>query len=292
MTSPPAWDAAAIEASVAKLTATRPAYTSLLGFYGPVFIAQANAARQTHPPAIQVDETLAAIKSEEGFAMIAPAAFTVDTAAAETLLAEIARLAAASGEKLSRVGQALTRVMDQGVMLDDLFAAALGQSDRLSDLAGRMDVAPDMLSLLLYLAMKPSIEAGARQLAERLTGDPKNLRHCPVCGSAPILGELDGEGGQWVHCRWCWHRWPIDRLGCPSCHNRNTESLRYRFSDAEPEYRLNLCDRCKHYLKVVDTRKLARGFYPPLEQVVSLHLDMMAVEDGYTHPMGDVEPAP
>ena len=51
-----------------------------------------------------------------------------------------------------------------------------------------------MLSLLLYLAVKPSVEAGARQLAARLTGSQQNRSSCPVCGSAPIIGELDAEG--------------------------------------------------------------------------------------------------
>jgi FdhE protein len=290
MTSAPTWDAAMIETSVATLTAIRPAYAAILGFYGPVFIAQAKSAQHTCPPAIQVDEALAAMKSEEGFAMIEPTAFEVDTVAAEPLLTQIARIAAASGEQLSRAGQALTRVGNQGLAVADLFTVVLKQRDRLNDIAGQLNVAPDMLSMLLYLAIKPSIEAGARQLAERLTGDPKNRPNCPLCGSAPLLGELDGEGGQWVHCHLCWHRWPIDRMGCPSCHNRNTDSLRYLFSDAEPEYRLKLCDSCKRYLKVVDTRKMARGFYPPLEQVVSLHLDMTAAEKGYTHPMGTAHP--
>ena len=283
-------DAVTIEKSVAQLTASRPAYTSMLGFYGPVFVAQAKSAQHTRPPAIQVDNALVAMKSEQGFAMIEPTAFGIDTESAATLLAQIARLAAASGENLSRAGKALTRAMDAGEAVGELFTAALAQSDRLNDLAGRLDVAPDMLALLLYLAMKPSIEAGARQLAERLTCDPKNRSNCPVCGGAPILGELDEEGGQWVHCNLCWHRWPIDRMGCPLCHKRDTDSLRYLFSEAEPEYRLNVCDSCKHYFKVVDTRKLERGFYPPLEQVVSLHLDMIAAEKGYTHPMGSGHP--
>ncbi len=289
-TSAPAWDASAIEKSVARLSAIRPAYTSILSFYGPVFIAQAKSAQQTCPPAIQVDEALVAMKYEEGFAMIEPAAFGVDTAAAESLLTQIAGLAAASGEKLSRAGESLNRAMDEGVAAADLFAAALAQRDRLDDLAGQMEVASDMLSLLLYLAMKPSIEAGARKLAERLTSDQKNRRNCPVCGSAPLLGELDDQGGQWVHCHFCWHRWPIDRMGCLLCNNRDNDSLRYLFSDTEPEYRLNVCDACKHYLKVVDTRKMDRGFYPPLEQVVSIHLDMIATEKGYSHPMGSGNP--
>ena len=80
---------------------------------------------------------------------------------------------------------------------------------------------------------------------------------------------------------------------CLFCGNRSSDALEYLFSEDEPEYRVYLCKECKHYLKVVDTRKLNRGFFAPLEQVVSLHLDMTASEKGYTHAMdGGTETAP
>jgi FdhE protein len=188
-----------------------------------------------------------------------------------------------SGEKLGAAGEALTRAMGDGVAVDGLFADVLADKGRIAELAGTMDVSPQMISLLLYLAVKPSLEAGARQLATRLTGGQENYSGCPVCGSAPIIGELDAEGGQWVHCGLCWHRWPVKRLACPFCHNRDSHSLEYLYSEDEPEYRVNLCGGCRRYLKVVDTLKMNRGFYPPLEQVASIHLDMLATEKGYSH---------
>jgi FdhE protein len=97
---------------------------------------------------------------------------------------------------------------------------------------------------------------------------------------------LDAEGIQWVHCGLCWHRWPGKRMACPFCNNQDSASLEYAYSDDEPEYRLNLCGGCRRYLKVVDTRKMDRSFYPPLEQVVSLHLDMLAAEKGFRHATG------
>ena len=75
-------------------------------------------------------------------------------------------------------------------------------------------------------------------------------------------------------------------MACLFCGNRSSDSLEYLFSEEEPEYRVYLCKACKHYLKVVDTRKLTRGFFAPLEQVVSLHLDMTAAEKGFVHAMG------
>ncbi len=283
MTSHPLWDAAAVERAVAQLAAIRPAYEAMLGFYGPVFAAQAHAADKTFPGEIPVDRALLEMKSNEGFSLIEPTTFTVDVPAAEKLLVQICDIAIRSGEKLGAAGEALTRAVREGVAMTGLFADVLEDKGRIADFARTVDVSPEMISLLLYLAVKPSVEAGARKLAVRLTGSPKNQGNCPVCGSKPIIGELDAEGRQWSHCGLCWHRWPATRMACPFCNNRDSASLEYLYTDDEPEYRVNLCGGCRRYLKVVDTRKMDRRFYPPLEQVASLHLDMLAAEKGYAH---------
>ncbi|BBO69865.1 formate dehydrogenase accessory protein FdhE [Desulfosarcina alkanivorans] len=283
MSITPVWDAAAVENAVAQVATRRPVYAAILGFYGPVFVAQANAADQTCPAAIQVDTSAVEMRSAEGFSLIEPAAFSIDKPAAEKLLVQVCRVASQSGEKLSAAGNALAKAMTEGVAVNAFFDDILDESGRIGDFAHTMGVPPDMLSLLFYLAAKPSVEAGSRQLASRLTASQENRSSCPVCGSAPILGELDAEGKQWNHCGFCWHRWPVKRLACPFCSNRDNTSLEYVYSDDEPEYRVNLCHECRRYMKVVDTRKLDRGFYPPLEQVASLHLDLIAAEKGYSH---------
>jgi len=283
MSITPVWDAAAVEKAVAQLAGIRPAYASILGFYGPVFAAQAKLSAHTCPAAIQVDEQAVEMRSAEGFSLIEPAAFSIDKPAAEKLLAQVCRVASQSSEKLSAAGNALAQAMTEGVAVNAFFDDILDESGRIGEFARTMGVPPDMLSLLFYLAAKPSVEAGSRQLASRLTASQENRSSCPVCGSAPILGELDAEGKQWSHCGFCWHRWPVKRLACPFCSNRDSTSLEYLYSDDEPEYRVNLCGGCRRYLKVVDTRKIERGFYPPLEQVASLHLDLMAAEKGYAH---------
>ena len=290
MNSNPLWDAAAVEQAVSRVATMRPAYSSIIGFYGAVFVAQAQVAGKTSPAEIRIDDALLEMKAKEGFSLIEPAAFTVDTPAAEKLLSQICEIAVRSGEKLGAAGQALTRAVGDGVAMHGLFADVLADKGRIVELAGSMDVSPEMISLLLYLAVKPSVEAGARQLAARLTGTQENQSSCPVCGSAPIIGELDAEGQQWIHCGLCWHRWPVKRLACPFCHNRDSSSLEYLYSEDEPEYRVNLCGGCRRYLKVADTRKMDRGFYPPLEQVASLHLDMLAVEKGYRHAVASTIP--
>jgi len=288
MTSDSQWDVAAVKQAVAQLTSVRPAYADIIGFYGLVFEAQVKAAAHTAPEAIHLDESLLAMKSSEGFSLVEPSVFTVDIPVALDLLARICRIAVQSGEKLGLAGEALIRAMEKGEAMDVLLADVLADRGRISALAKTMNVLPDMLSLLLYLAVKPSLEMCARQLATHLASSQKSRNSCPICGSAPIIGEIDMDGRQWMHCGWCWHRWPAKRSVCLFCSNQNSAPLEYLYSDDEPEYRVNLCGGCRRYLKVVDTRKMVRRFYPPLEQVGSLHLDMLAAEGGYTHAVASI----
>ena len=45
--------------------------------------------------------------------------------------------------------------------------------------------------------------------------------------------------------------------------------------------RVDLCDSCKKYLKILDSRETERMIYSPLEQISSLHMDYKANEMGY-----------
>ncbi len=285
MTCTPTWNAAAIDKTAALLAQTRPAYASLLRFYGPVFSAQARAIEKMSPKRIDVDKAALRIRQKEGFALIEPASFTIDLPSAQKLLGKICDLSMTVGENLGMAGKVLSLTMAEGVNLKPLFKDVLGGKERIQALAKEKDVPPNLLTVLLYLAIRPSVVGLAGQLADCLEENSNRRSSCPICGSAPILGELDANGGLWMHCSLCWHRWHGDRMVCLFCGHRNNDALEYLYSEKEPEYWVYLCGACLQYLKVVDTRQLQRMFIPPLEQVVSLHLDMLVTEKGYSHPL-------
>jgi FdhE protein len=292
MTRLPGEKAPVIEKTAAHLAGIRPAYAAILRFYGPVFAAQARAAGDTSPAPVSVDESALQMRRQEGFSLIEPAAFTVDNRAAGKLLAEICRLAGMAGGTLAQAGQALGAAIEAGAAPEGLLEDVLESTGRIRSFAEEQDLPPDMLTLLLTLAVRPSIEAGARRMAEHLNPEADHHGRCPVCGSAPIIGELDADGRQWMHCSLCWHRWPVQRSMCLLCANRRSDSLEYLYGENEPEYRVYLCHACQHYLKVVDTRQLKRAFIPQLEQVVSMHLDMLAADKGFSHAMGAAAATP
>ncbi len=134
---------------------------------------------------------------------------------------------------------------------------------------------------LIQNSIRPSIEAGMEQLCGELEPETWRKSHCPVCGSLPSLNLLKGEGGKrYSLCSCCGYQWRIDRLSCAVCGNKEQGSLQYFLGEGEEAYRIDLCDQCHHYIKTIDYRNLEASD-PSLEDLATLHLDVVAVQKGY-----------
>jgi FdhE protein len=82
-------------------------------------------------------------------------------------------------------------------------------------------------------------------------------------------------------CSHCGCDWRVDRLSCCVCGNKEQGSLQYFYGDGEAACRIDLCDACHHYIKTIDHRSL-EGSDPCLEDLATLHLDVLAVQKGYS----------
>jgi FdhE protein len=91
---------------------------------------------------------------------------------------------------------------------------------------------------------------------------------------------LREDGQRSLLCSLCGHEWAIQRIFCPFCDNKDQETLHYFFSEQERDYRVDVCDQCKKYIKTIDTREMKRPVYAFVEQISTLHLDMLAQEQG------------
>jgi FdhE protein len=161
-----------------------------------------------------------------------------------------------------------------------------GNEAAVRDTGDNLGLDSQSLAFFLYHSLRPSLCLCAWQLSVYL--DPAqawNHGYCPICGSPAGLAWLEGEGHRFLFCGFCWHKWAIERPLCPFCGSREQGRLGYLYCDEEPEYRLDVCESCRKYIKTVDSRTLARPTYPPLEQIASLHLELKAAEAGYTNPV-------
>ena len=108
---------------------------------------------------------------------------------------------------------------------------------------------------------------------------------CPLCGTPAGMARLEeAQGKRILWCPLCGTEWVYKRLQCPFCGNENQKKLRYFFVEGEKApFRVDVCDRCKRYVKTVDERTRAKGEKTifEFENMLTFYLDGCAKEEGY-----------
>ncbi|MBN1842991.1 MAG: formate dehydrogenase accessory protein FdhE [Deltaproteobacteria bacterium] len=273
-----------IRKAVAAVKAQRPAYEGLLDFYEKLCLAQEASKENTRLEPIKIHEDLLSVKEEEGFPLISTTDFVTDVVAAEALLRKLCELAVEANEVLAEAGPKIVDALDkESLDASTLFSNMLKEDDAyLGDVAGKLGIDKTILAFAVYNSIRPSISLCAEQLSTYLDKDTEwGKGYCPICGSPPGLCILRGEGGKRsLVCSFCGHEWRILRICCPFCDNNDQKTLHYFFSEEEKDYRVDVCDKCKKYIKTVDVRKIERPLHPLVEQISTLHLDMLAQEQG------------
>jgi len=280
-----------VQRAAAEIIAAKPAYRDLIEFYAAIFAAQEDARPRLRLEPFLLSPELVGIKRKNQFPLIQVEEMRFDPEAGEDLFGNLCRIAVDCRSQLSGSAQILSRHLTEAAPLFQGFLG--GDETRLKQAAAALGVEADALSFFLYHSLRPAICRCEQNLAGFLVDELSwEKGYCPICGSPPALARLEADGQRFLFCSFCWHRWPARRAACPYCGCGDPVRLSYRYSEEEPEYRLELCEACRKYVKTVDGRNLARSVYPPLEQVATLHLDLKAAEAGYESALPARPPGP
>ncbi|MEI6305745.1 MAG: formate dehydrogenase accessory protein FdhE, partial [Deltaproteobacteria bacterium] len=137
-----------------------------------------------------------------------------------------------------------------------------------------------LIEYLFEIPLKASLESFADGITP---GDVSGWQEplCPVCGSRPGMAELVGEEGKrFLCCSTCSFLWPFKRLKCPSCGSEDPESLGY-FTIGDGVVRVDTCKECSRYIKTRDSRKGNSDVPLDVEDLLSIHLDLLASREGF-----------
>jgi FdhE protein len=195
-------------------------------------------------------------------------------------------------ELASRLDALVTAATAGTLDPERLFGEAFVQHhDHLRELALQAGVEPELLATLAGHAVAPLLRAYAAHLAPLLErvddGVGWQRGYCPVCGGWPLIGELRGvELAQYLRCAACGNAWRWPRLMCAYCGNDEYQSLGTLAVEGEQRFRISVCNRCRGYLKVCNAFDPPPPELVPLEDAVSVHLDVAAIERGYQRPSG------
>lgn len=140
----------------------------------------------------------------------------------------------------------------------------------------------DLIGFFLEESLRPAMELTAERYAPIISRSGWSEGYCPVCGKDPKIGALkEEEGRKFLFCNQCGTEWQFRRIKCPFCGNEEQKNLSYFTVNSDERYRVDVCDACKRYVKIVDLRNSSRDADLDVEDIATLHLDMLANEEGY-----------
>lgn len=140
----------------------------------------------------------------------------------------------------------------------------------------------DLIGFFLEESLRPAMELTAERYASIISKSAWSEGYCPVCGKDPKIGALkEEEGRKFLFCNQCGTEWLFRRIKCPFCGNEEQKNLSYFTVNSDERYRVDVCDACKRYVKIVDLRSSNKDADLDVEDIATLHLDMLANEEGY-----------
>jgi FdhE protein len=264
-----------------QLKEKRPGYGAVLDFYVQVREAQDASRAFVQVDPVKVRREWKDLMAEEGSSLVAKEDFSVDIKASIGLFRTLCRLGRTANPHMAAETQKIDQALADNTLDLKELAAGGGSEQAIERAAAGRGLDKQIFTFLVRSSTLPSIEAGREQLRDEVDLESWRKVHCPLCGSLPALSLLKGEGGmRYSLCSYCGCQWRVDRLSCSVCGSKEQGALHYFCGEGEEAHRIDLCDACHHYIKTIDYRSL-EGSDPSLEDLATLHLDVVAVQKGY-----------
>ena len=263
----------------------RPGYGKILDFYQSVKEAQEKVKASLKINSVQLAEEWKKLLSKEGFSLIQKDDFPLDLESSVKLFETLCQVGKDANPhlagQLKRIKEAID---DKRIDLKKLLRDGLKEGRR-EEIVEELGLDKNVFLFLIQNSIRPSIEAGVEQIRSELDPETWLKGYCPICGSLPSLSLLKEDvGKRYLLCSYCGYQWRTDRIFCPFCESKDQESLHYFYGEGEETHRIDLCDKCHQYIKTIDYRNLQESD-PVLEDLATLHLDILASQKGYMRPV-------
>jgi FdhE protein len=274
-----------LEKRIQQLKQKRPGYKDILDFYQKVKEAQDKLKSSLKIEPIKLKKEWKELLAKEGFSLIKKEDFPLDIEASAGLFQALCWIGKEANPHMAEQEKKIQTIIDKKkIDLKKLLREGLKEG-RIEQIADEFGLDKKVLLFLIQSSIRPSIETGMEQLRSELDPETWLKGYCPMCGSLPSLSLLKGEvGKRYLLCSYCGFQWRIDRIFCPFCNNKEQQSLHYFYGEGEETHRIDLCDKCHQYIKTIDYGKLEASD-PVLEDLATLHLDLLASQKGYKKPV-------
>jgi FdhE protein len=189
-----------------------------------------------------------------------------------------------NGGKSRRQYRRIIKALEEGRLdIESLLPSLTADDAVVTSTAQDLQADPGLIRALMHNALKPFLRLLCRQLTPQVDGIPWEQGYCFVCGSGAVLGELqDYHLSKHLRCGQCGADWRFHRLRCSTCGNEDHRTLSLLYPDPwDGNARVEVCDMCKGYLKVIVSFTPTPVERLPIEDLATLPLDYIAQANGY-----------
>jgi len=264
-----------------RLIQKRPMYKEALSVYRDIVIF----LNEIEPDIkyVMKDAVIREIKVKEGFPLFSREDLPIDLKAASSLFKRLLEhLSSKKRKDKEALEKALKRARTDSKWINSVIAAFLSRDETtVTSRAKEVNIEPMVLKFLTHMSLRPSLNILKESAGERIDKDGWNYGYCPLCGSYPDMAYLADQGKRFLHCELCGYEWYYPRLKCPFCENDQSKELGYFVSEEEEGFRVDFCKKCNRYIKTLDMRIIEQPAPLELENLITLHLDMLAHEQGF-----------
>lgn len=273
-----------IKKAVAEVKKIKPDFALIFDLYEKIFIAQEESKQGINLQEFILSDEIVSLKKKEKFPLVEIRQFQVDVDVSRELFLKLCTILVESANELTdRVKDIMALVDDRKIDTAALFTAFMNGDESAFDKAEEnYEIDKSILGFLVYNSIKPSLVVFSVRISQYLEKETVwEKGYCPVCGSAPELSVFEENGKRSLVCSFCNHKWLSKRIYCPFCENTDHETLKYYNVGDEEEYRIDACEKCKKYIKTIDTKKTSRTIYLPLENQTTPYVEIKFNKLGY-----------
>jgi len=270
---------------IQQLKKKRPGYKEILDFYRKVREEQEKAKPSVDVNPVPLKEEWKDPLFKEGFSLLERKDFPIDLETSINLFRSLCDIGKEANPHMAEEVKKIEEALDQKrIDLEEILTGGF-KENKIQAITDEFGFDRKLFSFIIQESIRPSIAVEVERLSKELETETWQKGLCPICGSLPHLSLLKEEiGKRYLLCSFCGYQWRIGRLVCPFCGNNKQESLQYFCAEGEEAYRIDLCDNCHQYIKTIDLRKI-EGVDPILEDLATVHLDILASQRDYKRPV-------
>ena len=266
--------------------AVNPHYTDLLDILADILILREEYRKNMKDSIFRVEENLIAQKMEGGLPLIDFTGKEYDLSRPKQYFNSLISIVE---KRMPEEAQNIISIIknkqyDWEKMIRASFDRTVEETDNQGLLAGReAEENIDLIDLFTEESLRPELETIAEKYDEIIAKSGWSEGYCPICGKEPKIGEIreEEEGKRYLFCHQCGFKWYFHRIKCPFCGNDEQHSLAYFAVEGEEHHRVDVCNKCRRYIKIIELSKSSEEPNLDVEDIATLHLDMIAYDEGY-----------